>query len=343
MTKTSFAISSDALDFMNRDPDFNPSAKSSPNVGDVHVSSASSKPRRKPLTFTEAIQDNGPAGDVEKDLDFDGVLKAAGAAEISKGAVTLKPHKDGGAHVPFPYDAQALDKIDPKHVRTFYSALTDQEALPTRRVGIRSLVATQPRISPDKVADMQHSGYSKLPVVMRNDGKNYLIDGHHRAAASLLDGETAIDVKYVRLAGTDETLKDEFGLTFRVAKADEDHQQIFGWASVVMIDNQLVIDKQGDAILPETLEAAAYDFMLSGGTHGHMHKLIGTGRPIESVVYTPEKAKVGLVHKDEAGRQLYGWWIGFQVDDPNVWAMHKRGELPEFSIGGLSNSINIDD
>lgn len=337
---TQLAISQDALEFMKRDPDFNPSAKSSPGVADVHVSSASSKPR-KPLTFTEAIQDNGPA---DTELDFDDALKAAGAAEISKTAVTLKPHKDGGAHVPFPYDPQALDKIDPKHVRMFYSALTDQEALPTRRVGIRSLVATQPRVSPDKVADMQHSGYSKLPVVMRNDGKNYLIEGHHRAAASLLDGESAIDVKYVRLAGADETLKDEFGVTFRVAKADEDRQQIFGWASVVLKDGQLVIDKQGDMIMPETLEDAAYDFLLSDGKHGHMHKLIGTGRPIESMVFTLEKQKaLDIVVKDQDGHQIVGWWLGFQVDDPNVWAMHKRGELPDFSIGGLSNSIEIDD
>jgi hypothetical protein len=284
--------------------------------------------------------------------DFLSILESGSADDaqllgLRKAAPALKPHPDGGAHVPFPYDAQALDKIDPKHTRMFLGALTNPDALPTRRVPIKSLVAIQPRVSPEKVADMQASGYSKLPTVVRNDGKNLLADGNHRAAASLLDGETAIDCKYLRLSGEDESLAkiEDAEFKFVVKSADPDEQLIFGWASIVQKGDYLVIDKQGDMILPEELEKAAYDFLLDGGQHGHLHATIGTGRPVESMVFTKEKqAALGIVIKDaDSGEQIVGWWTGFKVDDPVVWAKHKSGELPEFSIGGASMSVKMDE
>jgi hypothetical protein len=35
---------------------------------------------------------------------------------------------------------------------------------------------------------------------------------------------------------------------------------------------------------------------------------------------------------------MVGWWTGFKVDSPALWAAHKRGERPEFSIGGKAVS-----
>jgi hypothetical protein len=31
---------------------------------------------------------------------------------------------------------------------------------------------------------------------------------------------------------------------------------------------------------------------------------------------------------------LVGWWVGFKVNDEGTRAAIKRGDLPEFSIGG---------
>ena len=127
-----------------------------------------------------------------------------------------------------------------------------------------------------------------------------------------------------------------WSIPFTVAKADPDQRLIFGWASVVEQDGQLVIDKQGDIILPEDLEKAAYDFVLYARKHGEMHDRIGTGQLVESMVFTREKqAALGVDLKK------VGWWVGFKVNDDKTWAAHKRGELPEFSIGGSGRRVEV--
>ena len=62
----------------------------------------------------------------------------------------------------------------------------------------------------------------------------------------------------------------------------------------------------------------------------------GVGRMIESMMFTCEK-------QDALGicLNMEGWWLGFKVDDPNTWAQIKRGELPEFSIGGKGDRKEI--
>lgn len=137
----------------------------------------------------------------------------------------------------------------------------------------------------------------------------------------------------------------DFETTFEVVKADSDQRLIFGWASVAAIGGKMVIDKQGDIIPVEELEKAAYDFALYARQQGHMHDQVGVGRAVEMMVFTPEKAKLGLVAKNEAGQTIYGFWVGFHVDDDAVWKDHKAGKLPEFSIGGRAQSeeVEVDD
>lgn len=334
-------------------------------VSDVHVSTALGNGKKKQpaaVDFNTAL-DGGVTidNDVDK-LLFDevsdaAVTEASGGStfaemlakvnnvDLSKVERALKPHKDGGAHTPFPYDPQAMDKIPQAQQRRFLSALTNQDDLPQRSVPIKSLVAMQPRVSPDKVNSIRENGADKLPLVVRHDSKNYVADGNHRATASWLDGENMIDCKFCRLSGEDESLSKEvdWKLDFEIRKSDEDEQLIFGWASIVQKGDYLIIDKQGDAILPDELERAAYDYMLEARDHGDTHKIIGTGKCIESCVFTLEKQKaLGIVVKGEDGQQIVGWWVGYKVGD-DVWARHKSGELKEFSIGGRSASVPIDD
>jgi hypothetical protein len=120
----------------------------------------------------------------------------------------------------------------------------------------------------------------------------------------------------------------------KVAKADPDQRKIFGWASVAAFDGVLVVDKQDDIIMIADLEKAAHEFTLYSRTQGDMHTDIGVGRMIESVVFDQAKREAGIVAKDDQGRTIDGWWVGFLVDDDGVWEAHKRGERPEFSIGG---------
>jgi hypothetical protein len=125
-----------------------------------------------------------------------------------------------------------------------------------------------------------------------------------------------------------------FSIPLVIAKTDADQQLIFGWASVSAHDGQLIVDKQNDVIHPEDLERAAYDFVLHARAHGDMHDRVGTGRLIEATMFTKEKRALGLVAKNAEGQTIDGLWVGFKVDDPTLWATIKRGERPEFSIGG---------
>lgn len=387
-------ISNEALASLQRDPDFASYVKaqagdtaavvikSQPGVGDVHVASASSGDRRRrKKPAAPAMQDFAALNTSDDDSPYAPTVDAAPGiltktfAEIMAGPSDvlkqdgakrwLKPHADGGAHVPFPWDAQALDKIPPDQVRRFFSALTDQDALPQRSVPVASLVAMQPRVSADKVESMQQTGYAKLPLVVRNDGKNYIADGTHRASAMWLEGEQDMDCRYCDLdAGEpDQSLMkvDDDGsweVNFKVAKVgavthDDDGnkvdlQQIFGVAALVQEGDYLVVDKQDDMIMPEDLAAGVHEYVLECRHHGDMHQMVGTGRLIESLVITPELRKAYAKHgytlsfKNEAGEECCAWLTGFQIDDVDQWAKNKSGERPEFSIGGRSMRTKIE-
>jgi broad specificity phosphatase PhoE len=138
-------------------------------------------------------------------------------------------------------------------------------------------------------------------------------------------------------------------LPLQIAKMDAEQQKVFGWAYISQRGEQLIIDKQGDIILPEDLEKAAHDFVLFSRSQGDMHTVGVSGDPeqhgrlIGSVVYTKEKFdKCGLAAFDpENGDQLFGWWVEFKVDSPELWEAHKRGERPEFSIGGKGRRVEL--
>ncbi|HZT90295.1 MAG TPA: XkdF-like putative serine protease domain-containing protein [Stellaceae bacterium] len=255
----------------------------------------------------------------------------------------LKPFEDGMAHTPFPYDANALGSLRHDQIPRFLGAVTNPGAHPTRHVDLKSLHAIQNRVDPEKVERMRRGamrGKTK-PMVIRWNDRDYIADGHHRLAADYVDGHDAAEVHYLDLTPMNNAVKRDAGwrLPFEVRKAEPEQQLIFGWASVVTKNGELVVDKQQDVIEPAELEKAAYEFVLYSRAQGDMHEKVGVGRMIESMVFTKEKQDaLGIVVKDEAGRQIEGWWIGFKVDDPGVWAAHKQGERPEFSIGGMAVS-----
>ena len=118
-------------------------------------------------------------------------------------------------------------------------------------------------------------------------------------------------------------------------KFDDDKRQAFGWASIVKVDGQPVVDRQGDYISIEDLEEAAYRYVHKSRIGGDMHKRNGeaphhVSDMIESIVFTPEKiAKMGLPPTFPQG-----WWVGYQINDEDTWAeVRKRGRTG-FSIHG---------
>jgi hypothetical protein len=121
-----------------------------------------------------------------------------------------------------------------------------------------------------------------------------------------------------------------------ISKINRDRQEVFGWASITKMGGREVVDLQGDYIETDELERAAYDYVLNSRVGGEMHQRVGKSAPkqigtlIESMVITPEKVeKMGLPSETP-----HGWWIGFKVNDNNVWKAVKDSKYTGFSIHG---------
>lgn len=106
----------------------------------------------------------------------------------------------------------------------------------------------------------------------------------------------------------------------------EDQRLVFGWANVAD-----VVDSHGDIIPADVLEKAAYNFNLNFRDAGQMHTGGSVGRLVESFMVTPEKlAAMGLA----SDALPIGLWVGFKIDDADVWEKVKAGDYPMFSIQG---------
>jgi hypothetical protein len=117
----------------------------------------------------------------------------------------------------------------------------------------------------------------------------------------------------------------------KVAKVDVERRQVFGWVWVSEIDGDVVVDSQGDIIDPDTLEKAVYGFVLNSRVGKEMHAGDVKSRLIESIVFTKEKQKaLGI----DLGR--IGWWVGFQIDDADMWQKIKDGKYTDFSLSGTA-------
>lgn len=132
------------------------------------------------------------------------------------------------------------------------------------------------------------------------------------------------------------------------SKFDEDKRLAFGWASVVSLDGEPVLDKQGDLIDPDEIEKAAYQYMLVSRKGGEMHKRTvgpdGADEPVhvadivESFVVTPEKIeKMGL-----PAEMPQGWWVGYKVNDDAAWEKVKSGQYQGFSIHGRGRRTPVE-
>lgn len=122
------------------------------------------------------------------------------------------------------------------------------------------------------------------------------------------------------------------------AKSTDEHL-VFGWANVALDkEGNPPLDWQGDVTKVETLEKAAYAFVLKHRVTGENHKGEAVGHLVESMMFTKEKiAKLGLPE----GSVPEGWWVGFYIPDDEVCAKIKTGEYKMFSIQGKAKRIAL--
>lgn len=132
-----------------------------------------------------------------------------------------------------------------------------------------------------------------------------------------------------------------------ITKVQNDQRLVFGFFNINKVGDQLVEDLQGDLIETETLEKAAYDFVLDARIAGEEHLRKNVGRLVESIMFTYEKQAAiqkslevqGISAKIDLGCE--GWFGGFRVDDEDVWKAVKKGDYPAFSIGGSGKRESI--
>ena len=116
-----------------------------------------------------------------------------------------------------------------------------------------------------------------------------------------------------------------------IAKIDEEQRVVYGWAyqSHDREGNQ-VVDISGDIIDdPEQINKAAHRFVLDARNGDVTHDKEVVARLVESVVFDSEK-----IEKMGVSGAPTGWWVGFKVEDDDVWGRVKTGELSSFSVGG---------
>ena len=127
--------------------------------------------------------------------------------------------------------------------------------------------------------------------------------------------------------------------TFEIRKSDDDRMQAFGWANVAFSeDGSQISDFQKDMIDAEDLENASYEFVKYYRDGSEMHQQHGVATLIESMFFSKEKqSALGIPE----GTMPEGWWVGFQVTDPDVWGKIKDGTYKMFSIEGTADRVPV--
>lgn len=135
---------------------------------------------------------------------------------------------------------------------------------------------------------------------------------------------------------------DDFTLSADITKTDKSRQMVFGWAQIARnADGSEKVDKQGDFIeYIEDLEDAAYDFALHSRDGGEMHVRKGVSRLVESFMATEEKQRAMGI---PPGILPVGWWVGFKVDDTEVWKAVLDGKYRMFSVHGKGIRKAVDE
>lgn len=160
-------------------------------------------------------------------------------------------------------------------------------------------------------------------------------EDHDKYISRMMGSAVAItdfpDIKQ-RYAVAQSEWKRHLSKSFGIAKINNEQQLVFGWAQVAFkADGEQIVDFQKDLVDTSELENAAYQYNLQNDGTGEMHKGASVGRLVESFMVTKEKLRsMGLV--ENALPQ--GWWVGFKIDSPEVFAKIKSGQYQMLSVQG---------
>jgi hypothetical protein len=128
-----------------------------------------------------------------------------------------------------------------------------------------------------------------------------------------------------------ELTKIDFESRGEVTKMDDDKRIVYGYASVISKNGEPIVDRQGDIITADELEKAASEFMLNSRIGKTMH----FGEPTTTIIHSfPMTDEIKKAYQIESPYEA--WLIAVKVHDDATWDMVKKGELKDFSIGGVA-------
>lgn len=237
----------------------------------------------------------------------------------------------GLSRIPFNYDGQILGSLREDQVPRFFGALTDPESLPTMEFLYSNLTAMQDRVSTSKVEAIRTSPdkTGKKPLVVINNGKAYIADGHHRAAAQWLDGGESIDAHYKDISPVDNAVK--------LAKVDDSLGLVFGWAIISKLNGQEYYDTQGDFIPEDVMLNAAASYMQNGAIAKEMHVGEAKGRVVFAWPMTEDIAKAMGINAYQTGLM-----IAMKPDNKAMLEKFRDGTYSGFSIGGRGERVPVE-
>lgn len=245
---------------------------------------------------------------------------------------SLEPFGEPGlSRVPFNYDGQILGSLREDQIPRFLGALTDTESLPTADFHLSSLYGTQNRVSTSKVEAIRTSDDTsgKKPLVVIHNGKNYIADGHHRAAAQWLNGDEFLTAHYKDISSVDNAVK--------MAKVDDSLGLVFGWAIISKLNGQEYYDSQGDFIPEDVMLKAAANYMQNGAVAKEMHVGDEKGKVVFAWPMTADIAKAMGVSTNQTGLM-----IAMKPDNKSMLEKFRDGTYSGFSIGGRGERIPVE-
>lgn len=118
----------------------------------------------------------------------------------------------------------------------------------------------------------------------------------------------------------------------RVLKADSEKQILVGVALTPG-----VVDRQGDRITAEVIEAAAHAFMRKSRSIGLQHeKRIDDKAGIVESWIAPSELTIGGYKVSQGS-----WVVSVQIDDHALWKRVRSGDITGLSIGGTAKKTPV--
>lgn len=147
---------------------------------------------------------------------------------------------------------------------------------------------------------------------------------------------------YVKQGDTYVKKTESFSVLTKIQDVKQEEQMVFGWSYVSMNkDAAEVVDHSGESMDISEIEKAAYGFNLQEKrSTGEMHVTSEMGDLVESMVFTKEKYEAMGI--DPEGRPQ-GWWVGFKINDADLWKGIKEGKYGMFSIEGSAVREEVTD